>query len=75
MEVTLKVYSKSLTTFLEENHLIVNLYSFTLPLASQANLSFPKESHLLPSQTEEHPKLAASFSVNLSFLRISQLLG
>ena len=39
VESALKVEGKSLTTFLDEVHFIVNLYSFPLPLVPQANPS------------------------------------
>ena len=38
----------SLTTVLNEVHFLVSLYSFPLPLVSQANPSFTKVSHLPP---------------------------
>ena len=48
VEGTLKVLRKSLTTVLDEVHFIANLYSFPLPLVTQANPSFPKVSHVPP---------------------------
>ena len=42
----------TLKTVLDEIHFIINLYSF-LPLINQANLCFPKVSHLSPSQEEK----------------------
>ena len=61
LEVTLKVYAKSLTTVLNEVHFILNLYSFPLPLVPQANPSFAEVSHLPPSQAEQLPKLPSLF--------------
>ena len=48
VECTLKVKGKSLTTILDEVRFIVNLYSFSLPMVSQANPFFPKLSHFPP---------------------------
>ena len=48
VEGTLEVLGKSLKTVLDEVHLIVNLYSFSLPPFPKSNSSFPKVSHLSP---------------------------
>ena len=52
VEGTLKVQKKSLTTFLDEVHFIVALYSFPLLLVPQPNPSFREVSHLPPSQAD-----------------------
>ena len=61
VEGTLKVLVKSLATVLDEVHFTVNLYSSPLPLVSQANPFFSNVSHMLPSQTEQFPKLLLLF--------------
>ena len=75
LEGTVKVLGRFFLTVLEEVYFVVNLYSFPLPLAPQANSSFPKVSYLPPSQSEQRPKPLPSFCVIASFLRISQLPG
>ena len=73
VEGTLSVKGKSLTTVLDEVHFIVNLYSFSLPLVPQLNLSFSKVSHLPSLPGRASSKTPLSFYVNPSFLMISQL--
>ena len=46
VEGTLEVKGKSLTTVLDEVHVIVNLYSSPVPLVPQARPSFPKLGNL-----------------------------
>ena len=46
----------TLTTVLDEVYFIANLHSF-LPLVPQANPSFPKVSHLQPTQAKQLSKL------------------
>ena len=76
VEGTFKVLGKTLTAVLDKVYFIVNLYSFPLPLVSQENPSFPKVSHLPPSQAEQNSfQNSICFSVSTSFARISQLLG
>ena len=55
VEGTLNVLGKPLTTVLNEVLFIVNLYSFPCP--SLQKPSFPKISHLPPSQVEQLAKL------------------
>ena len=55
VESALKVEGKSLTTFLDEVHFIVNLYSFPLPLVPQANPS--PRSGRTTSKTPPSPRL------------------
>ena len=55
----------TLKTVLDEVHFIVNLYSF-LPLINQANLCFPKVSHLSPSQEEKLSNLPPSRHIDNS---------
>ena len=71
-----------MATVLDEVYVIVTLYSFPIPLVPQVNRSFPfLISPFLPihfpvifphSQAEQLQKLPF-FSVNLSFLRMSQI--
>ena len=57
--------------FLDEVHLIVNLYSFPLPLVSQANTFFPKVTHLSHLTGKTIPKLPLCFCQPLFFEDIS----
>ena len=47
---TLKMSGKSLKTVLDEVHVIVSLYCFSLPPVPHTNPSFPKVNHLPPSR-------------------------
>ena len=60
VEGTLKVPRKSLKTFLDEAHFIVNLYSFPIPPVPQANPFFPRVSILPSFQAEQLLKLPSS---------------
>ena len=71
VEGTLKVYGKSLTTVLDEVHFIFNLYTPTPGPPSKPFLPQGKSFAPLPGRTTS--KTPSSFSVNPSFLRISQL--
>ena len=75
LEGTLKVYGKSLTTVLDEVHFILNLYSFPLPLVPPGKSFLRQGKSFAPLPGRTTSKTPLSFSVNLSFLRISQLPG
>ena len=67
VECTLKLLGKYLTTVLDEVHFIVNLYSFPLSLVPQANLSFPKVSHLLPPRNNNFQNFPTLFLLTTLF--------
>ena len=69
-----KIFDNCVTD-MDEFNFEFNLYSFTLILVPQENTSFPKVSYLLPPKAEQLPKISPSFSVNPSFLKISQPPG
>ena len=72
---TLKVLGKSLTTVLDEVHIIFNLSSFPLPLVPQSKPFLPQGKSFAPLPGRATSKTPLSFSVSPSFLRISQFPG